>query len=242
MSKDKEIHELFARHNVPLDRDDVWAVQGTPVVKHKAVERLGAALGISWEPPVIIRSERDEAVLLVYGSTGPSDQLGGRRSEWSTGEALVQPMKDTGRKNANGKPIYEPEGIGNYAVTPRQAAYPYAMAEKRGKDRVILKLAGLQGVYSEEEADDFKSRDPEPSNGAQSHTNGVSHASKEIYVENSLERIAGFESSGELLTWAKTERQKVWPQYGIEPMDPDGQRIVKVYKARMAELGSPVGA
>ncbi len=31
------------------------------------------------------------------------------------------------------------------------------MAEKRAKDRVILKLAGIHGlVYSEEEADDFK--------------------------------------------------------------------------------------
>jgi hypothetical protein len=37
--------------------------------------------------------------------------------------------------------------------------YPYAMAEKRAKDRVALKLLGLHGlVYSEEEADDFKPR------------------------------------------------------------------------------------
>lgn len=36
-------------------------------------------------------------------------------------------------------------------------AYPFAMAEKRAKDRVILKLVGLHGfVYSEEESDDFK--------------------------------------------------------------------------------------
>lgn len=35
--------------------------------------------------------------------------------------------------------------------------YPYAMAEKRAKDRVIGKLVGLaQYVYSEDEADDFK--------------------------------------------------------------------------------------
>jgi len=40
-------------------------------------------------------------------------------------------------------------------------AYPFAMAEKRGKDRVILKLIGLSGhVYSEEEADDFKRSRP----------------------------------------------------------------------------------
>jgi hypothetical protein len=36
-------------------------------------------------------------------------------------------------------------------------AYPWAIAEKRAIDRVILKLIGLHGlVYSEEESDDFK--------------------------------------------------------------------------------------
>lgn len=37
--------------------------------------------------------------------------------------------------------------------------YRWAMAEKRAKDRVILKLLGVAGdVYSEEEADDFKQK------------------------------------------------------------------------------------
>lgn len=54
----------------------------------------------------------------------------GDRSEWSFGEA---------------------------APTNNKNAYPYAMAEKRAKDRVVLKLIGLHGLaYSEEEADDFK--------------------------------------------------------------------------------------
>lgn len=54
----------------------------------------------------------------------------GDRAEWSFGEAAPS-------NNKNG--------------------YPYAMAEKRAKDRVTLKLIGLHGeVYSEEEADDFK--------------------------------------------------------------------------------------
>jgi hypothetical protein len=42
-------------------------------------------------------------------------------------------------------------------------SYPFAMAEKRAKDRVALKLVGLHGlVYSEEEADDFKAPPPPP--------------------------------------------------------------------------------
>ena len=43
--------------------------------------------------------------------------------------------------------------------------YPFAMAEKRAKDRVILKLVGLHGhAYSEEEADDFKKARPKEIN------------------------------------------------------------------------------
>ncbi len=47
--------------------------------------------------------------------------------------------------------------IGEAAPGNNKNAYPWAMAEKRAKDRVILKLIGLHSmVYSEEEADDFK--------------------------------------------------------------------------------------
>lgn len=54
----------------------------------------------------------------------------GEKTEWATGEASPANCKNS---------------------------YPFAMAEKRAKDRVILKLIGLHGqVYSEEESDDFK--------------------------------------------------------------------------------------
>jgi len=63
----------------------------------------------------------------------------GDRAEWSFGEASPKNNK---------------------------TAYPWAMSEKRAKDRVILKLIGLHGLaYSEEEADEFKeppSREPAP--------------------------------------------------------------------------------
>jgi hypothetical protein len=42
-------------------------------------------------------------------------------------------------------------------------AYPVAMAEKRGKDRVILKLLDCHGaLYSEAEADEFAQKRPNP--------------------------------------------------------------------------------
>lgn len=46
--------------------------------------------------------------------------------------------------------------IGEAAPGNNKNAYPFAMAEKRGKDRVILKLLNAHGaLYSEAEADDF---------------------------------------------------------------------------------------
>ncbi len=132
----REIANLFKTHNVGVSESDLWAVQGTPVIKHSALERLSAALKITWDMPTVIRSERDECVVLVRASR--QDGI----SEWSFGEALIQ---------ADGKPG------GNYRVSGKQASFVYAMAEKRAKDRVVIKLAGLHGAYSEEEADDFKS-------------------------------------------------------------------------------------
>lgn len=60
--------------------------------------------------------------------------------------------------------------IGEAAPYNNKNAYPYAMAEKRAKDRVILKLIGLHGLaYSEDEVDEFKEasapQEPPAANG-----------------------------------------------------------------------------
>src|ERR1043166_618127 len=54
-------------------------------------------------------------------------------------------------------------------------AYPIAMAEKRAKDRVILKLLASHGdLYSEEEADDFKRQNPHVTRASDLHDGEVS--------------------------------------------------------------------
>jgi len=135
----KQIKQVFKDNGVTLGADDAWQVQGTWVIKHKALERLAAEAKIKWHEPKTIRAERDECVVLVSASRTDKDVY-----EWSYGECAISV---TG-------------GFGNYKVKPggNMAAYVYAMAEKRGKDRVILKLVGLHGAYSEEEADDFKDK------------------------------------------------------------------------------------
>jgi len=70
------------------------------------------------------------------------------RTEWSVGEASPGNSKNS---------------------------YPYAIAEKRGKDRVVAKLVGLaEHVYSEDEADEFKTASPAaPQQQERNATNGA---------------------------------------------------------------------
>ncbi|EIM25706.1 hypothetical protein [Microvirga lotononidis] len=129
---DKKISETLARFDEPM-AGNTWKVQGTTVIYHKALERIAAKAKIQFDVPTILRAEKEEAVLMVVGRMGD-------RMEWSIGEATI--------------------GM-NYRVSGKQAAYPYAMSEKRAKDRVILKLIELSGIlYSEEEADEFKEARP----------------------------------------------------------------------------------
>jgi hypothetical protein len=203
----KEIRELFKKHNVPLSRDDVWEVRpGSPVVKHPPLERLAAAIGVEWGPPQILRAEREEAVLIATG------KIGDGQPEWSIGEAVVGQ---------------------NYKVSGKMAAYPWAMAEKRAKDRVILKLAGLHGTYSEEEADDFKQgAKPEEE---QSVT--PTKDSRSVYVENSLKLIEQIQTPEAVSAWLDLEVEKgVWKQYGITEHQDDGKAILMACKRRRLEL------
>lgn len=93
------------------------------------------------------------------------------RSEWSFGEASPKNNKN---------------------------AYPYSMAEKRAKDRVIIKLVGLHGVYSEDEADDFKESKPAPKAEADTPFDG-DEPSGESPVVTALIRNA----------WAQATREKL---------------------------------
>ena len=102
-----------------------WDCHGTPVVLHKALEKIASKNGIKFDEPVHLLSnpENKEVVIQVTGHLAD-------RQEWSIGEVSAKNCRND---------------------------YPFAMAEKRAKYRVILKLLGVAGdTYSEEEADEFK--------------------------------------------------------------------------------------
>jgi hypothetical protein len=131
----KQLQEFMAKHKV--DHDEIWEIKsgrGAWAIKHSALERIAAEAGIVFEIPHFAEKDgmQKNVAMLVVGKMG-------ERTEWSIGEA---------------SPL-------NYKTTANMPAYPYAMAEKRAKDRVILKLLNTHGaIYSEDEADDFKRQNP----------------------------------------------------------------------------------
>ena len=129
----KEVVEIGKKYNLD-SAVDLWDCQGTWVITLKALERVAAQENIQWtRPPEIVCSDTEtDVVLVAYGKLG-------EREEWSTGEASSD----------------------NYPKRGRAKRYPWAIAEKRAKDRVILKLINLAGyLYSEEESEEFKDARP----------------------------------------------------------------------------------
>lgn len=123
----------------------------------------------------------------------------GDRSEWSIGEAAPY-------NNKNG--------------------YPFAMAEKRAKDRVILKLLNAHGtLYSDAEADDFAQ-----ANGNGKPTTLPKKDAKEIYSKMQRE-VGSCQSREQLKTWMAGNKDR------IQILPSDWQDILRLQcEEMMADL------
>ena len=129
MNVSDTIKNLLKDVGIPLTSDVGWDCHGTFVLLHETLERIAEKKKISFDPPELIHKETSpvNVAMVVVGRMTVGDI---ERTEWSIGECNESNLKV---KN-----------------------YPFAMAEKRAKDRVILKLCGISGeAYSSEEADDF---------------------------------------------------------------------------------------
>jgi hypothetical protein len=122
----------------------------------------------------------------------------GERVEWSIGEASPKNNKN---------------------------AYSYAMAEKRGKDRVILKLLNTHGyLYSESEADEFAEQRPEKRGELPKKD------AKGVYVKLQAE-IQSCASREQLKTWGAANKDR------IEVLPEDWRDILRLqYEEMMADL------
>lgn len=130
---DRKILEILKRYGEEWTTENVWRVKQTneALIKSACLQRIAFRAGIVWDMPQVVLATPDSVAILVSASRElEPDEQGEirKRFTWSIGEAAI------GR---------------NYIVSGKQAAYVWSMAEKRGKDRVILSLLGLDDNVGE---------------------------------------------------------------------------------------------
>jgi len=127
-----KIKELQKKYS--LSKDDFWNLTGNVwILTHDAVTKIGQIENVIFENPTIVEHSREHCVLMGTATIIKEDKK--IAEEWTFGEA----DRKTNCKNS----------------------YIYAMAEKRLKDRLTLKLISAYeyGIYSDTEADSFKKKD-----------------------------------------------------------------------------------
>ena len=160
------IKELASKYE--LTEDDFWELRKNSnkwIITHDACEKIAVTEGIVFDPPEIISytptiiTENGEKVQKVmYGRQTWKPAWAGSCQKKSGDVAMII----TGYKQDN--PDYKVWTTGEASGDNCSMNYPSAMAEKRGKDRIILKLINAYeyGIYSDVEADDFGKQDKSP--------------------------------------------------------------------------------
>ena len=170
-----------------------WDCHGTPVVLHKALEKIASKKGITFDDMKVIESSVKEkyAVISVRGHYKEATE----------------------------------ESIGEASPYNNKNAYPFAMAEKRAKDRVILKLLELSGdVYSQDEADEFnlaqalKELEPDMRRAIEKWRKGFQYCDSQIAMDEAIEQ------------W------KRWRDKWVKNSD-ISQYVEEMYEQRKLELG-----
>ena len=175
------------------EASSTWDCHGTPVVLHKALEKIAIHKGITFDDMKVIESSVKEkyAVISVRGHYKEATE----------------------------------ESIGEASPYNNKNAYPFAMAEKRAKDRVILKLLELSGdVYSQDEADEFnlaqalRDLDPDMRRNIEKWRKGFKYCDSQIAMDEAIEQ------------W------KRWSAKHVSNSDIT-QYVEEVYEQRKLELG-----
>lgn len=173
--------------------NSTWDCHGTPVILHKALEKIAINKGITFDDMKVIESSVKEkyAVISVRGHYKEATE----------------------------------ESIGEASPYNNKNAYPFAMAEKRAKDRVILKLLELSGdVYSQDEADEFnlaqalRDLEPDMRRKIERWRKGFRYCDSQIAMDENIEQ------------WKRWSKEHVRDSDII-------QYVEEVYDQRKMELG-----
>jgi len=162
-----DIKQLAEKYE--LTKDDFWELRRNSnkwIITHDACEKIAVQENIVFEPPKIINytptiiTENGEKVQKVtkWGTQTWKPAWAGTCQRKSGDVAMII----TGYKQDN--PDYKIWTTGEANGDNCTMNYLMAMSEKRGKDRIILKLINAYeyGIYSDVEADDFEKHDKPP--------------------------------------------------------------------------------
>tara|TARA_R100001079_G_scaffold16833_1_gene8584 strand:+ start:13384 stop:13794 length:411 start_codon:yes stop_codon:yes gene_type:complete len=129
------LKEIYEKYN--LNKDDIFTLTFGNAKKHiitrPGIEKIQAQLGIQVNFKIEkISEDFKHVIILAHGVI----------------------MKT----NNEGKLVPDKMCQSFGEVSPRNSSnpYPVAMAEKRALGRVVIKLANLFGIFSEDEAEEFK--------------------------------------------------------------------------------------
>ena len=162
-----DIKQLAEKYE--LTKDDFWELRRNSnkwIITHDACEKIAVQENIVFEPPQIINytptiiTENGEKVQKVtkWGTQRWTPAWAGTCQRKSGDVAMII----TGYKQDN--PDYKIWTTGEANGDKCTMNYMMDMSEKRGKDRIILKLINAYeyGIYSDVEADDFAKHDKPP--------------------------------------------------------------------------------
>ena len=160
------IKELASKYE--LTENDFWELRKNSnkwIITHDACEKIAVPEGIVFDPPkenynipTTLTENGEKVQKVMYGRQTWKPAWAGTCQKHTGAVSLII----TGYKQDN--PDYKIWTYGEADASNCTSTYYGAMAEKRGKDRIILKLINAYeyGIYSDVEADDFGKREKSP--------------------------------------------------------------------------------
>lgn len=129
------LKEIYTKYQ--LEKDDIFILKfggkNKPIITRAGVEKIQAKLGIEVNYKIESKTEDHKScIIMATGCIFKTDERGQK------------------------VPKIMAQSFGEVSPANNKNPYPIAICEKRALGRVILKMAHLFGVYSEDEAEDFK--------------------------------------------------------------------------------------
>jgi len=137
MNREK-LKEIYKKYD--LEKDDIYMLKfgavEKPIIKRCGIEKIQNKLEISVQYKVESLSDDHKNVVIMA-------------------RGVIMGIDDKTKTNVPKKVM---ETFGECSPDNNTQKYPIAMAEKRALARLVIKMADLFGMHSEDEAEEFKNK------------------------------------------------------------------------------------